>query len=241
MMAEVDMVVVVSKNLYEAKRPFHPNTYLVANGVNYQAYSEALTNPMLPAELEAIKSPRLGYVGLIGDKLNFEMLIELARQHPHWSLVLLGEVRVVQQMETWQTLRALPNVHVLGPVDVSQVPHYVKGFQVGLMPYLQNRHAENINPLKLYDYLAAAVPVASVDIPALQEFSRYIYLAANAQQFSQAVEAALANTSSEHRQAYRNLAAQHTWEARVEQLSELIQKQLSPKKSCMIPRLSLVE
>lgn len=229
MLAAVDAVIVVSEKLYQAKRPFNPHTYLVPNGVNYQAYAEALTDPALPDDLRAIPPPRLGYIGLIGDKLDFTMLKALAQENPAWSLVLLGEDRVSGQAEAWQGLRALPNVHALGPVEVSQVPHYVKGFQVGLMPYLQNRHAEHINPLKLYDYLAAGLPIAAVDIPSAREFSSYVHLADGPQNFYQAVRAALADTTPEHRQARRRVVAQHTWEARVERLSDLIQAQLVVK------------
>jgi glycosyltransferase involved in cell wall biosynthesis len=226
MMALVDAVIVVSKKLYEAKRPMHPNTYLVPNGVNHQAYSAALDEPHMPNGLEVIQPPRLGYSGLIGDKLDLPMLKELAQENPAWSLVFLGEVRVVEQAETWQALLAMPNVHYLGLVEISQVPHYLKGFQVGLMPYVQNRHAEHISPLKLYDYLAAGLPVASLDIPAAREFEPYIHLADSPQDFARAVRAALADTAPERRQARRRIAAQHTWEARAQQLSDLIQAQL---------------
>jgi glycosyltransferase involved in cell wall biosynthesis len=229
MMALVDAVIVVSRNLYKAKRPFNPNTYLIPNGVNYQSYADALAEPQSPDDLMAIKNPRLGYIGLVGDKLDLNMLVELAQENPEWSLVLLGQVRVHQQKEAWRALQMLPNVHHLGPVEVSQVPHYVKGFQVGLMPYLQNCHAEYISPLKLYDYLAAGLPIASLDIPAAREFSQYIHLTDNPRSFAQAVRAALADTTPERYQARRNVAAQHTWEARVEQLSDLIQAQLVAK------------
>jgi len=231
MMARVDVTIVVSKKLYEAKRPFNPNTYLVPNAVNYQAFTAALTDPYLPDDLRAIKTPRLGYIGLIGDKLNFTMLKELAQENPEWSLIFLGEARVSQQAETWQALQALPNVHHLGLVEVSQVPHYVKGFQVGLVPYAQDRHAENTSPLKIYDYLAAGLPIATMDIPVAREFSQHVHLANNPRDFVQAVQSALADTTPERRQARKRVAAQHTWEARVEQLSDLIQAQLAAKPS----------
>lgn len=229
MMAQVDAVIVVSKELYEAKRPFNANTYLVPNGVNYQAYSEALADPYLPDDLQMIKPPRLGYSGLIGDKLNLNMLKDLAQGNPEWSLVFLGRVNASKEAEIWRALRAMPNVHYLGSVEWSQVPHYVKGFDVGLMPYLQDRHSETISPLKLYDYLAAGLPIASIDIPAAREFSQYVHLANSPQDFSQAVQAALADRTPERRQARRDVAAQHTWEARIEQLSDLIQSQLMAK------------
>jgi glycosyltransferase involved in cell wall biosynthesis len=229
MMAQVDTVIVISKELYEAKRPFNANTYLVPNGVNYQAYTEALADPHLPEDLQMIKPPRLGYSGLIGNKLNLDMLKDLAQENPEWSLVFLGPVNASKVSETWRALRAMPNVHYLGSVEWSQVPHYVKGFDVGLMPYLQGRHSETISPLKLYDYLAAGLPIVSMDIPAAREFIPYIHLAESPQDFSQAVRNALADTMPEHRQARRNIAAQHTWEARVEQLSDIIQARLIAK------------
>ena len=229
MMRLVDAVVVVSEALYQAKRPFNANTHLVPNGVDYQAFDAALADSRLPDGLQAINSPRLGYAGLIGDKLDFDMLIELARGTPKWSLVFLGEVRVSQQAEAWRTLLAMPNVHYLGMVQVSQVPDYLKGFDVGLMPYRQNRHAEHINPLKLYDYLAAGLPIASTDIPAAREFSRHVHLADGSQNFVQAVRAALADSTPERRQLRRSVARQHSWEARVEQLSDLIQAQLATR------------
>jgi glycosyltransferase involved in cell wall biosynthesis len=231
MMALVDAVFVVSKKLYEAKRPMHSNMYLVPNGVNYQAYAAALDDPHIPDNLRVIRPPRLGYSGLVSDKLDLHMLKELAQENPAWSLVFLGEVRVVEQAETWQALLAMPNVHYLGFVEISQVPHYLKGFQVGLMPYVQNRHSKHISPLKLYDYLAAGLPVASLDIPAAREFGRYVHLADGPQDFVRAVRTALTDTTAERRQVRRKIAAQHTWEVRVEQLSSLIQAQLVARDS----------
>ena len=196
MLQQTDLVIVVSQNLYTAKSRFNPNTFLVPNGVNCDAYMRALDDPQLPEALQVIKPPRLGYIGLIGDKLDFSMLKALAETHQEWSLVFLGEERVSAQSEIWKALKALPNVYYLGQVHVSEVPHYVKGFNVGLLPYLYNRHAENICPLKLYDYLAAGIPVASVDIPAVREFKCHIQLANTPQDFHRAIQTALVDTDS---------------------------------------------
>ena len=217
-----DIVVVTSKKLYETKSPFHPRTYLVPNAANYEAYSEALRDPRLPEALAAIPPPRLGYSGLIGDKLDLEMLLCLAKAHPQWSLVFLGEARFVRPSELWPRLLSLPNVHYLGQVEISKVPHYVKGFQAGLIPYRQNLQAENISPLKLYDYLAAGIPVASIDIPAAREFKGHLHIAENPLRFPEIVEAALGDTSPERILARRDIAAQNTWEARGEQISSII-------------------
>ncbi len=230
MMTRVDAVIVVSKKLYETKKSFNTQTWLVPNGVNYQAYADALGDPCLPANLQIISRPRLGYSGYISDKLHLAMLKEMTQQHPDWSLVFLGEVAISPKAaEAWQALLALPNVHQVGPVEWSQVPHYVKGFDVGLLPYVPDQHAENISPMKLFDYLAAGLPIASVDIPAAREFNQYIHLANGAQDFTQAVHAALADTTPERRQDRINTATHHSWQARAEQLSVLIETRLAAK------------
>jgi len=115
------------------------------------------------------------------------------------------------------------------------VPNYLKGFQIGLMPYSLGRESDNISPLKLYDYMAAGLPVASMDIPAAREFSAYIHLASKAEDFAEAISAALADTGFSRCQERRHVASQHTWEARVEQLSDLIQAQLRTKNLSPVP------
>ena len=223
----VDAVIVVSQKLYDAKRALHPRTYLVPNGVDFDAYTAALSDPQLPPELARIPSPRIGYSGLIGDRLNLSMLYELALAKPQWSLVFMGEARLSQQANTWLALLRLPNVHYLGEKPVEQVPHYLKGFQVGLMPYQQNRESEYISPLKLYDYLAAGVAAVSIEIPAIDDFRPYIHNADSPHDFAQAIEDALADAEPQRYEMRRAVAAQHTWEARVLQLSGVIQQQLA--------------
>ncbi len=224
---QVDAVVVVSENLYRSKQPLHPNTHIVSNGVNFEAYAAALADEALPKPLSPIAPPRIGYIGLIGDKLDLPMLLAAMQRHPQWSLVLLGQVLIEQQQETWRALQALPNVHYLGAVPAAEVPHYVKGFQVGLMPYRQNRHAQNISPLKLYDYLAAGIPVASLDIPAVHKFPGFVHIAAEPDDFSEAIARALDDWSPGRAEARRAAAAQHTWAQRTKQISQIIEAHLS--------------
>jgi glycosyltransferase involved in cell wall biosynthesis len=225
----VDAVIVVSQKLYDAKRVHHPHTYLVPNGVDFDAYNIALADPTLPDDLARIAAPRIGYSGLIGDRLNLSMLYAVAQAHPQWSLVLIGEARLSQQANIWMALLRLPNVHYLGEKSVERVPHYLKGFDVGLMPYQQNRESDYISPLKLYDYLAAGVAVASVEIPAIDCFRPYIHVAPTPANFADAVAAALADDKDEGRAVRRSVAAQHTWDARVQQLSGVIEQQLGER------------
>jgi glycosyltransferase involved in cell wall biosynthesis len=241
MLARVDAAIVVSLGLYRAKRPYNPHTYLVPNAVDYDRYQAALADPALPDAIAHIPPPRLGYTGLVGDKLQLGALLQSAQNHPEWSFVFLGQVRVSAQRETWKELTALPNVHYLGAVPPDQVPHYVKAFQVGLMPYRENRYTNYIDPLKLYDYLAVGLPIVSTDIPAVHAFVPHVHIASGhpdpssaADQplrvgLDQAIQAALASNTPEQIQARMHVASLNRWEDRVEQISDLLQAHLAAK------------
>ena len=227
LMEIADVVVVVSDELYKSKSPYNPNTYLVRNGVNFDAFDRALKDDFLPHVFQTIPQPRLGYSGSIGDRLDFEMLTEVALHHTDWSLVFLGADNVSPRArKQWEALKSLPNVYELGPVSADQVPYFVKGFNVGLMPYIQNNFSHNISPLKLYDYLAAGLPIACIDIPAVQDFAAHIHIAKNPQDFACALKSALADSSEERKRERIDLAKQNTWEARVDQLSKIIERHL---------------
>ncbi len=226
LLARADLVIVVSENLLKAKRVHNPHTYLVANGVDFELYARALADENLPASLAAIPAPRLGYIGHISERLDLPALTALARQKPEWSLVFLGEVRFAGPADAWQKLVELPNVHHLGAVNVREVPSYVKGFDVGLMPYVLDRHSDNVSPLKLYDYFAAGIPVVSARIQAVLEFSRYVELVGPGRDYVAAASAALAQPAA-GRPDRLALAKASSWERRVEQLSTLIEARLA--------------
>jgi hypothetical protein len=97
---------------------------------------------------------------------------------------------------------------------------------VGLMPYRTSAHTQFIDPLKLYDYLAAGLPIVSVDLPALAGFRALTRTADSAPEFIAAIEAALADTSIQAVAARRQAAAENSWERRVETIGTLIQQRL---------------
>lgn len=218
----VDAVFVVSPALLTAKEALHPRVFLVPNGVDTQAFAEALRDPRLPDELARIPPPRVGYSGLIGDKLALGAIWQLAIMHPEWSVVFLGSVNASEKLPLWKSLLTLKNVHYLGAWPGEAVPHFLKGMAVGLMPYEQDQHSNSISPLKLYDYLAAGLPIAAVDIPAVREFSAWVSIADRPEAFPAAVERALAGDSPQSRQARLAVASQHSWTKRVETLSRII-------------------
>ncbi len=223
----VDVVFVTSPALLESKGGHNPRTYLVPNGVDYEAFSRALEDPSLPADLGALPRPRVGYVGALNDKVDYALLRDLARARPDWTIVLVGPW-AVREDATGFDLRQEANVHLLGKKDVALVPHYIKGLDICLMPYKLNEWTRSIDPLKMYEYLAAGKPVVSTPIPATAAFAQWVTIA-DRERFAEAVEAAMAQDDEAARAERRRIAAQHSWETRVEAIASHLAAFLQPK------------
>lgn len=227
-----DLVIVSSRALLEAKRPHNPRTFLVPNGVNLAGYQRQLERGAPdPPELAAIPRPRLGMVGLIGSTVDFDLLEAAARAKPEWSLVFVGALGGKGGGEKWRQLLAHPNVHYLGQVPAARVPEYVCGFDLGLIPYAQTGHRPFIDPLKLYDYLAAGIPVASVDLPSLDGFRHLVHVGDGPAGYFAAIEAALADRGAARAAERRRLAAANSWERRVEAAAQVIESALAAERA----------
>ncbi len=225
LLRRADLVFVVSERLYRSKAPHNPNTFLVPNGVDFEAFSAALGSPE-PPDISGIPRPRIGYVGVLNEKIDLELLRLVAEARPRWHLVIVGPVMVRRGREKVDTLASLPNVHVLGHRPAQEVPRYMLALDVGLMPYRLNLWTENISPLKLYEYLAAGLPIVSTAIPAVADFANEVVVS-DVSGFVGAIESARALRSPEDTERRREIARRHTWEDRVEELSRRIEEVLA--------------
>lgn len=227
LIAQVDLVIVVSSALWEAKRPYNPHTYLVPNGVDFEAFNRALTEETPPpTDLNAIPEPRLVYAGLIGVRLDLTLLVTVARRYPDWSFVFIGQVDDRGCKDELADLQALPNVHFLGMKPAPVVPHYLLACQVCLLPYRRSEESRHIDPIKLYEGLASGKPIVSTPIPAVLPYRDLIWLASDDSEFEAALQEALAEEDDNRVAQRRSIAAENTWEKRVEQISTLIQSRL---------------
>jgi len=220
--AQADLVIVTSPSLLERKRAFNPNTHWVPNAVDYATFARvAEENPPPPADVASLPMPVIGYVGAINEKLDYDLLRQVAEAYPQSSLILVGPVDLRLDFSGLQKI-SLPNVHLLGAKPVTEVPHYVHACQVCLMPYKRNEWTAHINPLKLYEYLASGRPVVSTAIPAVHGYEGVIAVADSPESFCQQIGVALASEDAEARRARMALAAQNTWDVRVARISELV-------------------
>jgi glycosyltransferase involved in cell wall biosynthesis len=230
----VDLVIVVSKKLLDAKGVFNQSTYLIPNGVDYEAYSEALKiDKPLPVDMEGVQKPVFGYSGLISKRLDLMLLYRFALKYPRWSLVLVGEVNDQGCKEVLTRLKGLPNVHFLGVKEIREVPYYVKAFDVGIIPYKIDEETKSLSALKLYDFMSIGLPIIATNFPSVREFKNVVYIAESEDDFCHNAEKALAEDDINGAKKRRSLASENTWEHRVSMLSDVINLHLTLKsKSC---------
>lgn len=227
-LTSADLVIVVSKNLLNNKKPFNKNTYLIPNATDYEGYSKIRdSDTNLPDDILKLPRPIIGYSGLISSRLNLDFLIFLAQAKHEWSIALIGHLNTRYLINKFEKLEQLPNVYFLGRKHVSQMPYYLKAIDVGIIPYQKNENSQNISPLKLYDYLAMGKPIVTTDFAAAREFKDFVRISDTKEDFVSNIRKAL---ETDNKELYLNRirhAAQNTWDNRVNRISDLILSHLS--------------
>ena len=212
----VDLLIVTHPALLEARAEGAHRTAVVPNGVDAEYLARA-ADPDLPVAgaVASLKHPVIGYLGGINYWIDTPLLARIAREHPDWTVVLVGPAALMADLEP---LRGLPNVVMTGRVPYEDIPRYVKAFDVCVNPYVLDGVAEHCSPLKLYEYIASGKPVVSVDMPEARRFARLVAIARDADHFVRLVEEAV--DSPDGRAAERMAEAQrHTWRSRFEAVS----------------------
>jgi glycosyltransferase involved in cell wall biosynthesis len=221
-----DLVITTSENLRRSRQSLNPHTYTVVNAADVEIFNQALDPELaIPADLAAIPMPRVGVVGLHDSRLDVDALETLALADASWQIVLIGPVKSGQVDET--RLRRYPNIHLLGEKPRPELPGYLKGLAVALIPYKANELTRNIFPLKLFEYLAAGVPVVVGGLPELRRFEGTIGVADELQDYPALVRRAIAEDGDEKRAARVALAADNTWDHRASEISALVEEALT--------------
>lgn len=212
---QADAIFTVSPAIETAFAGAAGSVFTVPNGVDidyFGARAEA-------ADLSGIPRPRVGYVGMIESRFDTELMSRVAVELPQVSFCLVGPF----DRGHVRQLRILSNIHLLGRRPFDEVPSYLSGFDVCMIPHVRNSFTDRMDPLKLYEYLAAGRPVVSTRIAGLAPFSELIEVTETAEEFSAAIRRLLLNPGSSAERI--KAARKHSWQNRVALMLSKLPKQ----------------
>ncbi len=182
------------QSLYEAKKKKHPNIYPFPSGIDADHFRKARSTDFAllsePEDQKDIPHPRLGFFGLIDERIDIDLVDKVAELKPDWQIIMIGPVAKINP----DRLPKRPNIHYLGKKDYQELPQYLAGWDVALLPFAMNESTRFISPSKTPEYLAAGRPVVSTPIrdvirPYADE--RLVSIAENAEEFVHCAEKSL--------------------------------------------------
>jgi glycosyltransferase involved in cell wall biosynthesis len=224
LLSKADVVLCSAAGLYERKKGHNPHTYLVTHGVDYEFFRKATcADTPVAEELQSLPKPILGFTGLLADWVDLALLAELAKRRPEWSIVLIGRSDV-----DLKVFDGLNNVHLLGHRSYNRLPEFLRGFDLALLPFVNNELTVNANPLKLREYLAAGLPVIASPIPEVARYAGLVVLAKTAEEYELAIDAVLKKGESGPSAGRSTMMASESWDAKVIAIEELMRKANAP-------------
>jgi glycosyltransferase involved in cell wall biosynthesis len=160
LLSRSDLVLAGGHSLYLAKRELHANIHEFPSSVDVEHFAKARHPHADPPDQAAIRSPRIGFFGVLDERLDRDLLAGIAAASPGWQFVLIGPVVKINRTD----LPSAPNLHYLGPKSYEELPAYIAGWDVAMLPFARNDATRYISPTKTPEYLAAGRPVVSTSI-----------------------------------------------------------------------------
>ena len=217
-----DAVLTTSEPLAERLRAISDKVHAMPNVADTDLFSRALGEGRVDPALEALPGPRIVFTGaIVATKLDLDLLTALAKRRPDWSFALVGPVGAGDPSTDVSRLDHEPNVHLLGHRPYEALPDVLRGADAALIPYSLNELTASIFPMKVYEYLAAGLPVVATPLPSLRGVEG-IATAADAESTAARLEELLAADTPEARAERSRLASGHSWDARVDEIATVL-------------------
>lgn len=190
LMKMADVVFTGGHSLYEAKKHSHHNIHPFPSSIDYNHFSQARQRLVEPDDQINIPHPRIGFYGVIDERFNVELLLQIAELKPSYHFVVVGPVVKIDEKD----LPRLPNIHYLGKKDYHALPLYLAGWDCAMMPFALNDSTKFISPTKTPEFLAAGRPVVSTSIKDVVHpygHNKLVHIADQPEDFIDAIDLAM--------------------------------------------------
>ncbi|MDV2502435.1 MAG: ElyC/SanA/YdcF family protein [bacterium] len=226
---QADLVFVTSRDLQSYCEQFRPVALFFPFAVKSETFVPVREgNSEQPPDLAAIPRPRIGYVGGLHQWGDWELVRHAAERFPDYHFVLVGP-----EQTSVGCLEGLSNVHRLGARPHGDLPYYIDGFDVCLIPYRLTHYTDHVYPTKLNEYLIMGKPVVATNLKEIKayrdEYGEVVAIAHDEEEFCRLIEESL---KEEPDQRAQRIAAgeANTWEVRIDQMCSLIEETIAEKK-----------
>ena len=225
LLARADVVFTGGPSLYRAKRGRHANCHCFSSSVDAIHFGRGLSENLAdPTPQSAIPHPRLGFYGVIDERFDRELLDGVAQLRPDYQFVLVGPVAKIAP----EDLPKRPNIHFLGQQSYADLPAYLAGWDVALLPFARNESTRFISPTKTIEYMAAGKPIVSTTITDVAEpYGAMVQLADAPEEFALACDRALRESEEDVRRRMEQFAAvlaNTSWDRTADAMAQEIEK-----------------
>jgi UDP-galactopyranose mutase len=224
-----DLVFTGGQSLYEVKRDQHKNVHAFPSSIDASHFAQARSLRNEPADQEGIPHPRLGFFGVIDERLDIELVDAIAQLRPDWHLVMIGPVVKIDPAD----LPRRANIYYLGGKAYQELPSYLAGWDVALLPFARNESTRFISPTKTPEYLAAGCPVVSTSIrDVVRPYGErgMVHIANTPGEFVAGVEAALDEDAELRLKQVDAFLAQTSWDRTWGRMAELIESVVEARR-----------
>ena len=197
LMKNADVMFTGGNSLYEAKKNQHANVHPFPSSIEKDHFERARKIKQQPKDQLHIDGPKIGFYGVIDERFDIDLIKDIAERKPDWQIILLGPVVKIDQ----EILPVNKNIHYLGPKKYQELPAYLSGWDVALIPFLLNESTRFISPTKTPEYLSAGIPVVSTPIKDVVDpygNKDLVHIGNNSEEFIRAIESELQRSSKEN-------------------------------------------
>lgn len=230
---KADLVFTGGYSLYEAKKNWHPDVHPFPSSIDVKHFGKARLYNVDPADQEAIPHPRIGYFGVIDERVDLHLIEGVALRKPEWHIVMVGPVVKISP----DSLPKLPNIHYLGMKSYDELPSYISGWDIAMLPFAHNESTRYISPTKTPEYLAAGKPVISTPIiDVLRQYGRngLVNIAGTPEEFVRVASLELENADREEwLEKVDELLSHDSWDKTWQRMMYLVTRKLNEKERTM--------
>ncbi|MDQ2656469.1 MAG: glycosyltransferase family 1 protein [Bacteroidota bacterium] len=233
LLKKADLVFAGGYSLYEAKKNRHPDVHAFPSSIDVGHFNKARIYTADPVDQESIPHPRIGYFGVIDERMDLVLIEGIARRKPDWHIVMVGPVVKISP----DTLPKLPNIHYLGLKSYDELPAYISGWDIAMLPFAHNESTRYISPTKTPEYLAAGKPVISTPIiDVLRQYGRngLVNIAGTPEEFVRVASMELENHDREEwLEQVNEFLSHNSWDKTWQRMMYLVTRKLNEKERSM--------